>query len=189
MTLRYETDSLHIGYPFSFQMDVTFHIDKTGKLDCLTSVKNNGSKSFPFGDAWHPYFSLGTELHNQLLSMPNCDEMEHINDLPSGNTFPFDHFREQNTLNGVNLNHCFKFESNTEIKLTLNRSDNLATLYYQQDSNYPFTQLYIPEGEQTIAIEPMTCPANAFNNHIGLLELAPNENQTFTWSCHAIFRG
>ncbi|MEZ9598574.1 aldose 1-epimerase, partial [Vibrio sp. 10N.286.46.A8] len=39
-----------------------------------------------------------------------------------------------------------------------------------------------------IAIEPMTCPADAFNNQIGLLTLSPNQSQTFTWQCQANYQ-
>ncbi len=49
--------------------------------------------------------------------------------------------------------------------------DSSAAIHYQQDET-TFVQLHTPTSEQSIAIEPMTCPADAFNNQIGLLTLS-----------------
>ncbi|MEZ9134254.1 aldose 1-epimerase, partial [Vibrio breoganii] len=92
------------------------------------------------------------------------------------------------SLTNQSLNHCFEFDSKTTNQLAFTRSDSSAAIRYQQDESYPFVQLYTPTSEQSIAIEPMTCPADAFNNQIGLLTLSPNQSQTFTWQCQATYQ-
>lgn len=43
----------------------------------------------------------------------------------------------------------------------------------------PYLQIYTPSHRKNIAIEPMTCATDAFNNKYGLLELDAKE--TFKW--------
>lgn len=185
LTLRFETERLCDGYPFAFRLDTHFHINSVGALTCTTSITNLSDQTMPFGDAWHPYFSLGSDRSECLLHMPSCFELEHIEDLPSGQRSLFTDFIKPTSLAEYQLNHCFEFGPQTPIELTLSRADNRACLTYRQDANYPYIQLYTPASEQSIAIEPMTCPANAFNNHIGLLHLAPGQHQSFQWQCEA----
>ncbi|WP_295895225.1 aldose 1-epimerase [uncultured Vibrio sp.] len=187
ITVRYKTTELHPQFPHAFSLDITYQINRQGQLSCSTSIENNGTHSFPFGDAWHPYFSLNQPLERCLLTMPACLEVEHIDDLPSGHKHAFDRFSQPTSLANVTLNHCFEFQQQAPITLSLSLDDNSASLQYQQDASYPFIQLYTPDSEASIAIEPMTCPANAFNNYIGLLTLEPNQRREFQWQCQAQF--
>ncbi|WP_136482922.1 aldose 1-epimerase [Vibrio sp. H11] len=188
ITLRFNTDCLHPGYPFAFQIDIRYLLQLNGLLSCTTTVRNDGSCSLPFGDAWHPYFALGVPLNQCTLTMPACHEVKHVDDLPSGDLQPCSRFVEGATLNDQSLNHCFLFKGDQSIDLALQRHDQRAALLYQQDSNYPYLQLYTPSDESSIAIEPMTCPADAFNNQLGLIHLAPHQQQSFRWQCQAIYK-
>lgn len=188
ITLRFTTPCLHPGYPFAFQLDIRLHITTDGLLSCTTTIENQGLSPLPFGDAWHPYFSLGVPLNQCTLTMPACYEVKHVNDLPNGEFQPYCQFAHGASLKNVALNHCFSFDSHQPIPLTFHRNDHSAELLYQQDPGYPYLQLYTPNNEASIAIEPMTCPADAFNNQLGLLELAPCQQQTFHWQCQAIYR-
>ncbi|MCB0643138.1 MAG: hypothetical protein KDC44_15925, partial [Phaeodactylibacter sp.] len=40
---------------------------------------------------------------------------------------------------------------------------------------YNFLQVFTPDHRQSIAIEPMTCNVDAFNNREGLIVLKPGE--------------
>ncbi|MEZ8824193.1 aldose 1-epimerase [Vibrio amylolyticus] len=188
VTLRYQTEKLHSQFPYAFALDITYHIDRQGLLRCSTVVTNQSAQSFPFGDAWHPYFSLNQPLNACSLTMPTCLEVKHVDDLPSGQKHRFDRFSEAASLEDVSLNHCFEFEQEEPISLLLSSNDQSASLHYQQDVSYPFIQLYTPNNESSIAIEPMTCPANAFNNGMGLLTLALNQRKEFQWQCQAQYQ-
>ena len=59
---------------------------------------------------------------------------------------------------------------------------NLQTAAYELQMQTPedcYLQVYTPPDRKSIAIEPMTCIANAFNNGIGLKNLQPEE--TYNW--------
>jgi aldose 1-epimerase len=185
VTLRFSTESLHSGYPFAFQIDVAYLIDLKGVLSCSTTLTNLGSHPLPFGDAWHPYFTLGCPLEDMFITMPRCQQLELVNDFPTGQSHVFDEFAKPTSLAYQTLNHCFEFNSKEPIRLLLERSDRTATLEYQQDPSYRFMQLYTPPSEPSLAVEPMTCPTDAFNNQIGLLTLQPTQSSTFSWQCHA----
>ncbi len=45
-----------------------------------------------------------------------------------------------------------------------------------QDKSMNFLQIYTPEKRRSIAIEPMSCLADAFNNKIGLITLKPGKS-------------
>ena len=54
--------------------------------------------------------------------------------------------------------------------------DALVALWQETgDRKYNFLQVYIPPDRCSIAIEPMTCSTNAFNNKEGLIILKPGE--------------
>ena len=186
-TFRFETTKLADGYPFAFRLDVRYRIDYQGTLSCNTTITNLGTEHFPFGDAWHPYFSLGCDLKHCQLTMAAHTEIEHQHDLPTGQYLSSNAFSTPTSLEGVNLNNCYQFSDSSEQTLALIRDDKSASLQFNQGKGYSFVQLYTPPSEPSIAIEPMTCPADAFNNHIGLLELAPEETVQFEWQCQATF--
>lgn len=190
VTLSFVSSQLdNPGYPFPFTLEVEFVINTSGKLTCRTSITNTGASDLPFGDAWHPYFSLGVERSELLLNMSPCHEWLHEQDLPTGEKRPFDQFTQAISIEGHELNHCFEFDSSSDAKLTLSRTDDKACLHFAQDAHYPFIQLYTPASESSIAVEPMTCPANVFNNGFGLLVLKPGKTQTLEWHCQAIYHG
>ncbi|MFA0071398.1 aldose 1-epimerase, partial [Vibrio breoganii] len=103
VTLQYHTSSLHPAFPFAFNLEVTFTIDTTGKLTSSTTVSNLGDSAFPFGDAWHPYFSLDTELAQCGLAMSPCSEVIHENDLPNGEKHAFDRLSLDDSLTNQSL--------------------------------------------------------------------------------------
>lgn len=185
ITLRYSTHHLHSGYPFAFQIDITYRIDLQCVLSCTTKITNLDNRPLPFGDACHPYFSLGCKLEKTTLTMPSCQKLQQIDGLPNGHSHLFTDFAQPCSLAERPLDDCFEFETIYPIQLSFERMDKVAKLTFTQDASYRFIQLYTPSSESSLAIEPMTCPANAFNNQIGLLFLTPGESSTFHWQCQA----
>ncbi|KAA3635266.1 MAG: hypothetical protein DWQ02_10115, partial [Bacteroidetes bacterium] len=48
--------------------------------------------------------------------------------------------------------------------------------------DFPYLQVYTPPHRNSIAIEPMTCPPDVYNNGVGLIELIPGAESSFTFS-------
>ena len=53
------------------------------------------------------------------------------------------------------------------------------------DESYPYLQLFtgdpLPTCRRSLAVEPMTCPPNAFRSGEGVLVLEPGESTTAAW--------
>lgn len=193
--LCYETKQLHSGFPFAFKLEIIYSINTQGQLTCETKILNTGQQPFPYADGFHPYFNLGQPLDTCFIQMPTCQKVENTDDLPNGKFQHFSQFVNPTCIADVDLNDGFYFskeknnEQPIEIKLSTQNKQSLIH-YWQNDSTnngYRFLQLYCPPSEETLAIEPMTAPADAFNNHIGFQELHPSQSISLIWGCNVSY--
>lgn len=171
ISLRYTHDSSN-GFPFAFEFVITYLFSEMG-IEVSFEVINKGSQPFPFGIGWHPYF----ELENyDNCSVAFSAEKKYVND---EKMVPVDsevYMEERIDLAEVELDTAYKLR-NGRIVL---RSPN-----YQLQMEVPedcYLQLYTPENRTALAIEPMTCIADAFNNRVGLKQLSPGDSYLFETS-------
>lgn len=180
--LQYTYNGKLEGFPFPFKMNLTYILSDDG-FECETLVMNTGTEAMPFGDGWHPYFQTNTKVDRLQLCLPAAELIE-VDDklIPTGNLLPFKDFEDCLVTIGDR-------QFDTGLKLTLNGRDDQANIelydpendilinLWQEvgDKKYNYLQLYIPPDRQSIAIEPMTCATDAFNNGMGLITLAPGE--------------
>ena len=69
-------------------------------------------------------------------------------------------------------------------RVTVSAADRSATLWAEPSFGWlqVFTDVArLHKGVAGIAVEPMTCPADAFNSRTSLLTLAPGQDWTGTW--------
>lgn len=171
--LKYKDDGKCEGFPFKFNIELTYTLNKNGIILSI-KVKNKGKKEFPFSLGWHPYFyskSLNSSTANFSSNLKYVfDKWQII----SGTTdldieMPFQ-------LKDVKLDDCYRLKTN-EIDFSTPEYD----FNIRSTSNENFLQLYTPEDQDVIAIEPMTGAADNFNNKIGLQTLQPNKTYTIKW--------
>jgi len=144
-----------------------------------TTARNVGAGALPFGAGHHPYFTVGTArvdeatLHLPARTFLITDERL----LPTGRApvagGDFD-FRAGRAIGGTRLDTCFTdlaADDDGRIRITLAAPGGAPRLTLALDAAYGFVQVYtgdnLPDPEarrRGIAIEPMTCPANAFNS-------------------------
>ena len=83
-------------------------------------------------------------------------------------------------INNRQFDTCFALDEQEEKATTeiFDPVQDLSINIWQETGKmkYNFLQVFIPESRDSIAIEPMTCTADAFNNNIGLVVLAPNQS-------------
>lgn len=182
--LDYDYDGHISGYPFPFQLQIIYRINDNG-FEQEIQLTNNGNQSIPFGLGWHPYFSdLGIGVDHLKMKMPNAkkvivDERK----IPTGEKVDFNQFNELSTIGNLEVDHCFIVNTKETPALELNYPKYDFSLYLWMntpDTNEDYIQLYIPKERNAIAIEPMTCAPDAFNNGVGLKTLAPNA--TYKWT-------
>lgn len=183
LVLRYRYTGNIDGYPFPCLIKLSYKLSGKG-LRCKTSVKNVGATAMPLGDGWHPYFRLDTDnIDNCLLQLPPCTQLVlDQRKLPTGEQVPNTHFNEPMLIGRTYLDDAYLLQTNEKKAFTLLQHPTNAyqLCIWQQTGKkkYPYLQIYTPPHRKSIAIEPMSCAANAFNNGIGLITLKPNKSYT-----------
>lgn len=166
------------GYPFQYAVQVTYFLTKENGFKCTTTVKNRGDQSMPFGDGWHPYFQFGKKVDELMLKIP-ATKLTEVDDrmIPTGRILSFDQYRELTQIGDTKFDSGFRVEPDEGIITTeiYEPDQNLKIKIWQETGKwkYNFLQIYIPPSRMSIAVEPMTCNIDAFNNKDGLIVLEP----------------
>ncbi len=169
------------GYPFPFTITVRYTLSES-KLHFEFMVVNTGNTNMPFGFGWHPYFTLGGAVEDIELKLPAVKEIvvdERL--IPTGEKKAFVEFSELHRLENTKFDTGFTcadgqkkvilHERTKKIQLELDMGD--------KESIWQYVQVFTPPqdsiAKNTLAVEPMTCEANAFNTGEGLKVLKPGE--------------
>ncbi len=176
ITLKYIYDGSEAGYPFPFELLYEYML-KENSFSIKAEAINKGKTNMPFGLGWHPYFTLGENVGDWQLQLPSCNILEtNARLIPTGNRNSYNSFRQPATIGNTNFDTAFELTGNQdffETKLFSAETNN--TISIKQSNAFKYLQVYIPPDRNCIAIEPMTCPANAFNSEEGLITLKPEE--------------
>ncbi|MFT4669562.1 MAG: aldose 1-epimerase [Ulvibacter sp.] len=153
------------AFPFNYSFGINFIFSKH-HIQVQFSVENRGDRAFPFGLGWHPYFQLNSIKDNTLEFLADKAYTNTERLIPNG----FEQ-RDKSLLqiDKASLDNAYHLVR-PEIRL--------RTALYELQMRTPedcYLQIYTPSDKQSIAIEPMTCIANAFNSGVGLKTLQPEE--------------
>jgi aldose 1-epimerase len=166
-----------VGYPFPFKIVLTYELRKRNLLEIKVKVTNTGRSRMPFGDGWHPYFKTGSKVNSlKLRIIPEYAVDVDSRMIPTGAESKFDTFSESMEIKEQFFDSCFK---NPAGRVSIiDEQKELEALFWQETGHnqYQFTQLYTPEGRDTISVEPVTSEPNAFNSGKGLIILEPNQS-------------
>lgn len=185
--LRWKHDGTNLSYPFKFSMIITMkfklaYTDKKNKkypaeFTVEMALQNNSPHDIPVGLGWHPYFKISEKVDDILLLMPSVDKIEiDSRMLPIGTLSKFEDFKTWRTIGDTVLDNGFLIKSNDEKTAQICIKSDKAELKFWQEigpAKFNYTQIFTPPHRNSIAIEPMTCNIDAFNNKDGLLLLTP----------------
>ena len=179
MELVYDYTSNYEGYPFKYSISILYRLE-VSQLSCYTIIQNTGNTRLPIGDGWHPYFSMNIKVDALTLKLPACKQLEIDACIPTGDYKQSDFFQGEILLKNLILDHCFELSDTDTIVETelIDRDKGQKIVLWQECGNkgYAYLQIYTPPDRMSIAIEPMSCAPNAFNNKKGLIELEPDEH-------------
>lgn len=167
------------AYPFRFSFTVTFTLSADNRFELQMSFQNLHENPIPVGIGWHPYFQLDDQgVDKWQLQAPPC-EMIGIDKymIPTGKRYEYDLFKQKRPIRAEVLDNCFALTEANERAL-LNLSNDKYDLQYWQEmgpGKFNYVQLFTPPHRKSLAIEPMTCNVDAFNNGDGLVKLHPGE--------------
>ena len=181
LVLSYQYKGTDKGYPFRFDTEVAWRLEKENKLTVCSRITNKESHSIPYAEGWHPYFTLGTGLDDCSLQFDSDTMLEFDSALlPTGKKIKDERFRKGISLKGIELDNAFELEASSPHQCIL--SNQQLQLIIQPDLSFPYLQVYIPGHRNSIAIENLSSPPDAFNNKMNLLLAEPGASHTFTTS-------
>ena len=181
------------GYPFSLRVTVTYALTDAG-LTITTTAANTGATALPYGVGYHPWISPGTGTLDDCTLQLGASELVTVDDrlLPTGTTPVADHmdYREPRSLAGSDLDDAFVSPTRDADGLSwarLTRADG-STVSLWMDGAAKAWQVCTgnhisPASAQRsgVAIEPMSCIADAFRTGDMLVTLEPGESHALVW--------
>jgi aldose 1-epimerase len=144
-----------------------------GELAVRFSAENLGDKAFPFGFGWHPYFTCATIAKYSLTFKAKNQFINSERNIPI--EFVSSKFTEPFLIKDQFFDDAFTLDAS---KVQLEDENYTLNLDFENNTD-AYLQIYTPPNRKSIAIEPMTCPADSFNNKYGLKILQPKES--YAW--------
>jgi aldose 1-epimerase len=181
------------GYPFTLALAVEYSLSDAG-LSVTTAARNVGAQACPYGSGQHPYLTLGTETVDPLrLRVPArfvgiSDErgLPARTEAVDGTEYDF---RAARPIGRTVLDNAFselERDGDGLARVLLDDPDRGDGLTLWVDESYRYLMVFtgdpLPDvARRSIAIEPMTCPPNAFRSGDSLIRLEPGESTTSSW--------
>ena len=185
------------GYPFSLDLSIEYQVSDEG-LRVASTGTNVGQDACPYGSGAHPYLKVGTETVDSVrLRAPGRRVLQlngrgaPVGTLPvEGTEYDFRHSKE---IGAIELDNAFtdlEREDDALARVRLRHPDNGFEITLWLDESYPYLQLFTGDSQPTVnrrslAVEPMTCPPNAFRSGESLIRLEPGESFNGAWGIEA----
>jgi aldose 1-epimerase len=184
------------GYPFSLLLRLEYRLGREG-LTVTATAMNSGVRTLPFGLGYHPYFKAESgSIDTSVLRLPARERLVlDERGLPTGDTRPvkgteYD-FTASRPVGPTQLDTAYT---------TLERdADRVAWCDFSDPTGSASVRVWVDEGfgylmcftgdslddpgarRRAIAIEPMTCPPDAFRSGKGLIVLEPGQSWQGAW--------
>ncbi|WP_410564355.1 aldose 1-epimerase family protein [Amycolatopsis sp. cmx-4-61] len=180
------------GWPVPLRASVTYELAPR-ELTVTHEIRNEGEQAIGVGVGTHPYFRIGDVPTDELtLTLPASrvrpslpdEQMPYAPEQDVEGT-EYD-FRAGRVLAGVNLDTAFgglaAAEDGTH-HIVLSHEGQELLVWTGPD--FHWAQVFTPDDlngrGRAVAIEPMTCPADALNTGTDLVELAPSASWSGSW--------
>ena len=181
------------GYPFALALRIEYSLGDAG-LTVRTTATNVGATLCPFGSGMHPYFTLGAPtVDGVTLTVPAREVMESGPRGLPGAARPVDgtelDFRRPRLLGLTRLDTTFTGldrDADGIARVVLRDEERGVDVTVWADDAYSHFQLFtgdpLPDVDRrSLAVEPMTCPPNAFRSGEGVVRLEPGASWTGAW--------
>ena len=175
------------AYPFASAMQVTYSLHVKNGLSVKMEVTNMHSTPLPLSVGWHPYIRL-TNRQACLLKLPQSEQYE-LGErmIPTGQTVENDKYCSFHLIDEL-FDDGFKINTPSgrqEICISdLARRITINCWQHAGLNGLNYFQIYTPPDRDSIAIEPLSSAANAFQNGDGLITLEPNSQVQFDFGIY-----
>ncbi len=184
------------GYPWSVELRVEYRLQRDG-LVISSSATGVGDLAAPFGIGFHPYLSAGSErIDMASLRLPATKRLVlDSRSLPTGEVHDVAgtemDFTEPRGIGPVRLDTAFTgLERDTDgiARARLEDPETSRGVELWADDRFRYLMCFTgdtvqePERQRrSVAIEPMTCPPDAFRSGRDLIVLEPGETWEGSW--------
>jgi aldose 1-epimerase len=172
------------GYPH--QLDVRLDYRLGDGLSVTATATNVGRTAAPYGYGAHPYLSVGRSIDECVLDFTAADRLEMSADRMqpvgltpvAGSEYDFSGGR---VIGATSIDNAFTGWDGT---WTVSLTDPDTGARSALTSDTPWMQLFTGEavGRTAVAVEPMTCPPDAFVTGQDLIVLQPGESHSTSFS-------
>ena len=192
------------AYPWSLQVDVRFALDaRTGLTVAATTTSLGAGASSalgavgapgadgrlapaPYGVSFHPYLTRSVPLDECILQVPAArvlDVDERLAPAAERDVTGTDwDWRAGRLVRRIATDNAYTGlpQGPWEVRLTGGEAGSTVVL----SAEAPWVQVYTAEhlGRRGVAVEPMTCPPDAFNSGRDLVELQEGESHSFAYA-------
>ncbi|MFF1571122.1 aldose 1-epimerase family protein [Leifsonia sp. NPDC058292] len=190
------------GYPHRVDVSVTFTLDEAG-LHTTVTATNTGTDAAPWGTGPHPYLVAGSgHVDDWSLTLPAATVVTITEerllpiasvDVASEGDGIFD-FREPRTIGDTFIDHAFtglaRDEEGAATVSVLTADGSGVEMTW--DHSCPWVQVHTADSDDPsmsrigLAVEPMTCPPDAFNSGVDLVVLEPGASSSADWTIRAV---
>jgi len=187
------------GYPHRIALLVTYSLAQDGLTSTVTA-ENVGAATAPYGTGPHPYLVAGPGIVDDwTLEFPAAayltvtpDRLSPVATVPVETTPEFD-FRTPRLIGDTFIDHAFTAiarqpDGSASVTLTSPAGTGVRMSF---GAELPWLQVHTadrPAPERSrigLAVEPMTCPPDAFSTGEDLVLLAPGASHSAAWTVAA----
>jgi aldose 1-epimerase len=190
------------AYPWRLELGLEHRLVKDG-LEIVARATNASAEAAPFGIGFHPYLTVGIPVDDVRLTIPASRRLTTDDRaLPvgeedvAGTEFDFTVGRPVGA--ATRLDTCFTGlarGSDGRSRARLESADGERGVEVWGDDAFGYLQVYTGDTlepasrrRQAVAIEPMTCPPNAFASGVDVIRLEPGASWSGAWGI-ALRRG
>ncbi|MGW7683902.1 aldose 1-epimerase family protein [Kribbella sp. NPDC054772] len=175
------------GYPHQLELRLEYRL--TDQLTVTATATNVGASEAPYGYGAHPYLSVGRAIDECVLEFTadqrlevSAEQMSPVGLTPVDGS-PYD-FRGGRAIGSISIDNAFTGLGGAW-SVSLTAPDSGARSVLSSDTTW--MQLFTGEavGRTALAVEPMTCPPDAFRTGQDLIVLQPGESHTTSFAVSA----
>ncbi|WP_067171710.1 aldose 1-epimerase family protein [Microtetraspora niveoalba] len=175
------------GYPFRLALQVRHAVSADGLVTTLTA-ENVGETAAPYGCGPHPWLLAGPDVEAYELDLPAgrvllTDDLLRPREVVDVSGTPYD-FRRPRALGATAIDHAFTGLTAGAVRL---RGPEGGVEIAWDPAALPWVQVCTGTGlgHRGVAVEPMTCPPDAFNSGADLVVLKPGDAHEVSWTISA----
>jgi aldose 1-epimerase len=182
------------AYPWRLELGLEYRLVANG-LEVVARATNASAEAAPFGIGFHPYLTIGMPVDDVRLTIPASRRLTtNERALPVGEEdvagTEFD-FTVGRSVGATRLDTCFTGlarGSDGRSRARLESAGGERRVEIWADEAFGYLQAYTGDTlepaarrRQAVAIEPMTCPPNAFASGVDVIPLEPGVPWSGAW--------